>query len=154
MAKGAWRGRALSSLVVLAAHLAAGALLLTAAAPAPDLPRGGATFLFEASARLTASLGVPDGAWRFLAYAYCYHFLNWLSKTETIGWGRQSRARWAWIAAGSAVAWALYAWDFGTGFLLVLPVSVGHAVMEFPLGFKALGLGGFKKGPVVRSARG
>jgi hypothetical protein len=75
---------------------------------------------------------------RFIAFAYTYHYLNWFSKTQIIGWHRISRRRIALIAALYVVALSLYAMDYATGFKAVLFLSLIHVYLEFPLNIKTI----------------
>lgn len=70
---------------------------------------------------------------RFLAFAYTYHYLNWFSKTEIIGWHEVSARRIAWIAALWVAAVAVYVVDFGLGFRVLLLLSMLHVFLELPL---------------------
>jgi len=70
---------------------------------------------------------------RVLALAYLYHYLNWFSKIEVIGWARMSPLRGALIGAAWIGASALYFRDYLLGFTLLLLLSFLHVVLEFPL---------------------
>ena len=69
----------------------------------------------------------------FLSFAYTYHYLNWFSKTGLIGWHRISRQRTTLIAIAYALCLGLYAYDYQLGFKVVLFLSFGHVLLEFPL---------------------
>lgn len=62
---------------------------------------------------------------RVLALAYLYHYLNWFSKVEVIGWARISPARGALIVALWVFAAGFYFVDYALGFMLLLD-------LEFP----------------------
>src|SRR6185295_10659664 len=70
---------------------------------------------------------------RFIAFAYTYHYLNWFSKTSVIQWHKIPRA---WAVA-NVVLWlgavGLYAWDYGTGLLVLFALSWLHVLLELPL---------------------
>lgn len=81
---------------------------------------------------------------RFFALAYTYHYLNWFSKPTVIPWHRMSSTRWAGIISVWIASIALYLYDYTAGFLLLLTLSFGHVVLEFPLNhlaFKQMLLG-------------
>ncbi len=70
----------------------------------------------------------------FIAFAYTYHYLNWFSKTSSIGWKQSLTTRKTlfisviWIAAI-----ALYMTDYYTGFVALYFLSMLHVFFEFPL---------------------
>ncbi len=70
---------------------------------------------------------------RFIAFAYLYHYLNWFSKTSIIKWNQISATRAFWIAALWLASLAIYAYDYQTGFLVLLSLSILHVFLEFPL---------------------
>lgn len=79
---------------------------------------------------------------RVLALAYLYHYLNWFSKVEVIGWARMSPLRATLIGAAWIGASALYFRDYLLGFTVLLLLSFLHVVLEFPLNhrtFRELG---------------
>jgi hypothetical protein len=76
---------------------------------------------------------------RFLAFAYTYHYLNWFSKTQVLGWHRVPRLRLGLVGAAWLLAVALYAYDYDLGFRVLLALSTAHVVLEFPLNARALG---------------
>lgn len=75
---------------------------------------------------------------RVLALAYLYHYLNWFSKVEVIGWARMSPRRGVAIGALWAGAVALYFANYLLGFTVLLVLSFLHVVLEFPLNHRAL----------------
>ncbi|NDF11887.1 MAG: hypothetical protein EB060_03600 [Proteobacteria bacterium] len=78
---------------------------------------------------------------RFAAFAYTYHYLNWFSKTGIIGWHKMSKIRAAVIVLLYVCSIGVYAYDYKTGFLVLLYLSVLHVLLEFPLNvgtFKAV----------------
>ena len=74
---------------------------------------------------------------RVLALAYLYHYLNWFSKVEVIGWARMSPLRGALIGAAWIGASALYFRDYLLGFTVLLLLSFLHVVLEFPLNHRS-----------------
>ncbi len=74
---------------------------------------------------------------RVLALAYLYHYLNWFSKVQLIGWARISPARGSAILALWLGAVGLYFYDYLLGFVLLLILSFMHVVLEFPLNHRS-----------------
>lgn len=74
---------------------------------------------------------------RVLALAYLYHYLNWFSKVEVIGWARISPKRGALIVALWVFAAGFYFVDYALGFMLLLTLSFLHVVLEFPLNHRS-----------------
>lgn len=74
---------------------------------------------------------------RVLALAYLYHYLNWFSKVELIGWARVSPTRGAIIVALWVFAVGFYFLDYALGFMLLLILSFMHVVLEFPLNHRS-----------------
>jgi hypothetical protein len=74
---------------------------------------------------------------RVLALAYLYHYLNWFSKVEVIGWARISPKRGALIVALWVFAAGFYFHDYALGFMLLLALSFLHVVLEFPLNHRS-----------------
>ena len=70
----------------------------------------------------------------FISFIYCYHYLNWFSKTTVIQWHRLITGTKAIIIA---VIWvinlSLFYYDFRLGFLVSLFFSFLHVILEFPL---------------------
>lgn len=85
----------------------------------------------------------------FIAFAYTYHYLNWFSKTSTIGWKNSltnKRTKYIIILWLSAIG--LYLYDYFTGLKALLFLSILHVILEFPLNvitIKEIGLVGIKK---------
>ena len=98
------------------------------------------------NAKLAEFLGVSDGKGFFfyevgdlkiqifMAFAYVYHYLNWFSKTSLIGWhknmttGGSLRIGLCWLFAVM-----LYWYDYRSGLLILLFLSLLHVFLEFPL---------------------
>lgn len=70
---------------------------------------------------------------RFIAFAYCYHYLNWFSKTRIIKWHEISKLRCGMIIGIYACALCLYYYNFGLGFAVLLSLSFLHVILELPL---------------------
>lgn len=70
----------------------------------------------------------------FIAFAYTYHYLNWFSKTNIIGWNKKLTLRktilflFIWI-----VSITLYFIDYSLGLIILLFLSTLHVLFEFPL---------------------
>jgi hypothetical protein len=75
---------------------------------------------------------------RVLALAYLYHYLNWFSKVEVIGWARISPKRGIVILSLWVFAVGFYFHDYALGFMLLLTLSFLHVVLEFPLNHRSL----------------
>lgn len=81
---------------------------------------------------------------RALALAYLYHYLNWFSKVEVIGWARISPTRASAILSLWIGAVALYFHHYLLGFTVLLILSFMHVVLEFPLNHRSFReIGGF-----------
>jgi hypothetical protein len=96
-----------------------------------------------ADAMLTVNDDIGLRIQSFVAFSYTYHYLHWFSKTRIIRWHEVPRS---WIAF-SAVIWvvavALFAWDYKTGLLALLFLSLLHIFLEFPLDYRTfVGIGG------------
>ena len=70
---------------------------------------------------------------RFIAFAYCYHYLNWFSKTSVIKWHDVSKTRMLLIIFLWIVSVGLYAWNYNVGFYALFILSMLHVFFEFPL---------------------
>jgi hypothetical protein len=95
-------------------------------------------------------LGLPESreSWlafmRLMAFAYSYHYLNWFSKTRVINWHRTSRRRLSAIGILYLVSIAIYSYDFVTGYVVLLTLSLVHVVLELPLNYLSM-IGVFKE---------
>lgn len=75
----------------------------------------------------------------FLTFIYTYHFLNWFSKTEVLKWHKMSPERSIGIAIFYVFAIFVCYWNYMLGYLfLLLPLSILHVVLEFPLDVQVL----------------
>ncbi len=67
-----------------------------------------------------------------VAFAYAYHYVSWFTATGFLRWHVMPPAR----AKGICYLWAVstlaYLISYPLGFLVTLPLSLGHVVMEFP----------------------
>ncbi|MFN0033065.1 MAG: hypothetical protein ACKVOR_12970 [Flavobacteriales bacterium] len=70
---------------------------------------------------------------RFIAFAYTYHYLNWFSKTSVIKWNDVSKTRMALIVVFWLLSVGLFLFDYKTGLLALLALSLIHVLCEFPL---------------------
>ena len=70
----------------------------------------------------------------FFSFIYCYHYLNWFSKTTVIQWHKMLNIK---KTIAIIAIWLLslffYYIDFRLGVLLSLFLSFLHVVLEFPL---------------------
>ena len=82
----------------------------------------------------------PSGLWlmRLIAFAYTYHYLNWFSKTSIIKWHRVSRRQLAGIVLLWLASVGLYLYDYRTGLIALLFLSLLHVFLEFPLNYRTL----------------
>lgn len=69
----------------------------------------------------------------FIAFAYCYHYLNWFSKTSVIQWHQISRSRFAAIIVIWLASIGVYAYDYSLGLKWLFFLSFSHVLLEFPL---------------------
>ena len=70
----------------------------------------------------------------FIAFAYCYHYLNWFSKTTIIGWHKKLNSR---KSLAILLVWGIclgiYAYDYRLGVITTIFLSVIHVLFELPL---------------------
>jgi hypothetical protein len=70
----------------------------------------------------------------FISFIYCYHYLNWFSKTTVIQWHKMlTIKRTLLIAIFWLICLILFYIDFRLGFLFSLFFSFLHVILEFPL---------------------
>ena len=70
----------------------------------------------------------------FIAFAYTYHYLNWFSKINVIGWAKSiSKVNLFTVMLLWTVSVALYLYDFKLGLMVLFFMSLGHVLLEFPL---------------------
>jgi hypothetical protein len=78
---------------------------------------------------------------RFLAFIYLHHYLNWFAKTELLNWHKVSRRGWVIILTLYAAALGSYAYSFAVGFYAAYFLSLLHVLLELPLNWQgAVGL--------------
>ncbi|MFN5182323.1 MAG: hypothetical protein ACK5D5_04765 [Bacteroidota bacterium] len=73
----------------------------------------------------------------FIAFAYCYHYLNWFSKTTVIKWHQVSKIRLGVIFALWVLSVGVYIWDYKIGFYTLFILSMMHVFLEFPLNYQS-----------------
>jgi hypothetical protein len=79
---------------------------------------------------------------RVIAFAYTYHYMNWFTKTETIGWHRISIIRAVIIGSIWIASVALYFYNYRLGLSWLFMLSLGHVILEFPLNQRSfIGIG-------------
>ena len=70
----------------------------------------------------------------FVSFAYTYHYLNWFSKTSIIGWKNALTTKSSiLILSVWILSIAVYTYDYKTGFMALLFLSILHVFLEFPL---------------------
>ena len=69
----------------------------------------------------------------FLAFAYTYHYLNWFSKANIIKWNAISKRRMISLCALYLLCISVYLYDYRTGFVALLFLSILHVLLELPL---------------------
>jgi hypothetical protein len=72
---------------------------------------------------------------RFLAFAYSYHYLNWFSKTNVIGWLKVPKRKLILAFVTWLIAVVTYFIDYRTGFFVLFFLSILHVIAEFPLNY-------------------
>jgi hypothetical protein len=86
----------------------------------------------------------------FFSFAYLYHYLNWFSKTNIIGWHRITKTRACAILGLWLASCALYLWNFKAGFLWLYLISLGHVTLEFPLNWLSMKETASRMGSMLR----
>jgi hypothetical protein len=70
----------------------------------------------------------------FIAFAYTYHYLNWFSKTSTIGWNKNlSKPKIMAILSVWIGSMLLYVYNYRIGLSALFFFSLLHVFLEFPL---------------------
>lgn len=77
---------------------------------------------------------------RFMSFAYTYHYLNWFSKTNIIGWNNISKYRRTLILILWIFSVSLYFYDYWIGYQCLMLLSLLHVFLEFPLNFISIKL--------------
>ena len=73
---------------------------------------------------------------RFLAFIYLHHYLNWFAKTELLAWHKLSRRGWTVVLGLYTVSLATYAYSFAAGFYAAYFLSLLHVLLELPLDWR------------------
>lgn len=142
MTLGALRAKSPVQFLLVGVYLAAIALILIVPPPnralVPALAELGETYFGGVAPALGRLVGVPDLQFGgritgLLSFVYTYHYLNWFIKADVIRWAAIPRPRLAIIAALSAASTALYFYSYTIGLSVLLAVSLGHVLLEFPL---------------------
>ncbi len=74
---------------------------------------------------------------RFLAFIYLHHYLNWFAKTELLAWHKVSRRSWATVLCVYAMLLGSYFFSFALGFYATYALSLLHVLLELPLNWQA-----------------
>jgi hypothetical protein len=74
---------------------------------------------------------------RFLAFIYLHHYLNWFAKTELLAWHKVSRRSWVAVVAIYAAMIGSYAYHFAIGFYASYFLSLLHVLLELPLNWRS-----------------
>lgn len=91
----------------------------------------GASFYFYESMELKLMM--------FISFIYCYHYLNWFSKTTVIKWHKNiNRRNGTAIVAIWMVSLIVYFYSITWGLLLSLFMGFLHVILEFPLNMYSL----------------
>lgn len=104
----------------------------------PEMTEGNIGF-FSGTADLLAVLfsfgGAVDGVsmLALLSFAYTYHYLNWFGKVNVIRWNQISKQRLAVIVALYILSVSFYLYDYTTGLMILLFLSILHVLLELPL---------------------
>ena len=70
----------------------------------------------------------------FIAFCYTYHYLNWFSKTQVIGWHKTiSKTKFAFIGLIWLSLVFLFWYDYETAYLVLFFLAILHIILEFPL---------------------
>lgn len=75
---------------------------------------------------------------RFISFAYTYHYLNWFSKTNIIGWHNVSKFRIGIIIFVWIMSIFLYSYSYILGYEILLFLSLLHVFLEFPLNWNSI----------------
>ena len=95
----------------------------------------------EGKTRLTVEAAAASRAgtaiMQFIAFAYTYHYLNWFSKVQVIGWNSISVRRRSSILLVWLAALGFYAYDYRVGVQVLFLLSFLHVLFEFPLNHRS-----------------
>ena len=142
MTLGALKANSPVQFMLVGVYLTAIVLILIVPPPnralVPALAELGNTYFGGVAPALGRLAGVPNLQFGgritgLLSFVYTYHYLNWFIKADVIRWAAIPRPRLAVIAALSAASTALYFYSYTIGLTVLLAVSLGHVLLEFPL---------------------
>ncbi|MBS0471086.1 MAG: hypothetical protein JSR60_08450 [Proteobacteria bacterium] len=142
MSLGALRSGSRIQFALVGIYLASIALILivppTNHTVVPALARIGQTYFGGVAPALGTLFGIPDLSFGgritgLLSFVYTYHYLNWFIKADVIRWTAVPRPRLIAVALLSAASTALYFYNYAIGIAVLLAVSFGHVLLEFPL---------------------
>ena len=70
----------------------------------------------------------------FIAFCYTYHYLNWFSKTQVIGWHKNiSKTKFVLLFLIWLSLVFLFWYDYETAYLALFFLAILHIILEFPL---------------------
>lgn len=70
----------------------------------------------------------------FIAFCYTYHYLNWFSKTQVIGWHKSiSKLKFALLLLIWLSLVFLFWYNYETAYLVLFFLALLHIILEFPL---------------------
>ncbi|CAM1344584.1 hypothetical protein [Tenacibaculum amylolyticum] len=70
----------------------------------------------------------------FISFAYTYHYLNWFSKTNTIGWHKHiTKSKLILLLCVWILSVLLYVYNYKLGLIVLLFLSFMHVFLEFPI---------------------
>jgi hypothetical protein len=75
---------------------------------------------------------------RILAFMYTFHYLNWFSKSNVIGWSKMNRLPVVIIVLLWLMAVGLYSYDYKLGLTVLFGLSIGHVILELPLNMRSI----------------
>jgi hypothetical protein len=85
---------------------------------------------------LDSNTTLLNNLFKFTAFAYTFHYLNWFSKTRLLGWYQISNQRRYYMASFYFLLISVYFYNYKLGFILAAFLSILHVVLEFPLNLK------------------
>jgi hypothetical protein len=74
-----------------------------------------------------------NSLFKFVAFAYTFHYLNWFSKTGYLGWHKVSRFRIIFLISMYFIFFGIYIYNYKVGLKALYFLSILHVVLEFPL---------------------
>jgi hypothetical protein len=89
----------------------------------------------------------------FIAFAYCYHYLNWFSKTSIIRWHQVPKRQLAVVVMIWLMSLGVYVYNYSVGLRWLFFLSLAHVLLEFPLNHLTfIQIGKELKGRLVHSS--